>query len=258
MKLSNQVAIITGGGHGIGEAIAVRFAAEGASVMLTGTGRERLEATAAGIEKSGGRARVAAGSVADEAAVVAMVAGTLTAFGRVDILVNNAGIAGPTALATAVTRAEWDETLSINLTGAFLCAKHVMPHLIAQRSGRIINVTSIAGLVGYALRSPYCASKWGMIGLTHALALEGGESGITVNAIAPGPVSGERIERVIRDRAARTGASLAEVERSYVEPTALKRFVDPADIASAAVFLASEEARSITGETISVSAGFGV
>ena len=127
----------------------------------------------------------------------------------------------------------------------------------AHGQGRIINITSVAGLIGYARRSPYAASKWGMIGLTRSLALELGEAGVTVNAIAPGSVRGERIANVVRDRATSLGKSIAEIEDEfYVQPTALKRMLDPEEIAGAALFLASDEARGITGETLGVTAGF--
>jgi NAD(P)-dependent dehydrogenase (short-subunit alcohol dehydrogenase family) len=153
-------------------------------------------------------------------------------------------------------REDWERTLAVNLTGAFLCAKYALPHLIAQRGGRIINIASVAGLTGYAMRSPYAASKWGMIGFTRSLALEVGEHGITVNAIAPGAVRGERIANVVRDRAASLGRSPEEIEREvYVAPSALKRMLDPDEIAATALFLASDEARGITGETVSVTAG---
>jgi NAD(P)-dependent dehydrogenase (short-subunit alcohol dehydrogenase family) len=258
MKLSQRVAIVTGGGHGIGRAIALRFAAEGAALMLAGTGRERLDATAREIGERGGRARIALTDVADEAAVAAMTAATLAAFGGLDILVNNAGIAGPTAAVADLALDQWERTLAINLTGAMLCAKHALPHLIARGGGRIINITSVAGFIGYALRSPYAASKWGMIGLTRTLALEAGAHGVTVNAIAPGSTRGERMSRVIRDRAAALGRTEREVEDEYLAPTALKHMVEEDEIAGTALFLASEEARSITGETISVSGGFRV
>jgi NAD(P)-dependent dehydrogenase (short-subunit alcohol dehydrogenase family) len=256
MKLDGKVSIVTGGGRGIGRAIALRFAAEGADVVVSGTTKETLDRVAGEIRESGRRALAVVADVADEADAERLVAGALDEFGGIDILVNNAGIAGPTALATDVTREDWDRTLAVNLTGAFLCAKHVLPHLIKRRGGRVINITSIAGLKAYAWRSPYSASKWGMIGLTQSLAEEVGRHDITVNAIAPGPVRGPRIESVIRNRAAQLNRSFEDVERDYVEPTALKRMVEEEDIAAMAVFLASEEGRNITGETLNISSGY--
>jgi len=257
VKLAHKVAIVTGGGRGIGRAIAMRFAAEGAAVTLAGTGRDHLEATAAEIAAAGGRAQAVVADVSDEPAVARMTEATVGRFGRLDILVNNAGIAGPTAAVADAALAEWERTLAINLTGAFLCSKHAVPHLIAAGAGRVINITSVAGFIGYALRSPYAASKWGLIGFTRSLALEVGAHKITVNAIAPGAVRGERIGAVVRDRAAALGRSEAEVEREfYVDTTALKQMVDPEEIAATALYLACDDARSITGETVTVSAGF--
>jgi NAD(P)-dependent dehydrogenase (short-subunit alcohol dehydrogenase family) len=257
MRLSGKVAIVTGGGRGLGRAIALRFASEGAAVTIAGTNRENLEATAAAIAAAGSRSLAVVADVAGEPAVVNMVSAALREFGRLDILVNNAGITGPTAPVAEARCEDWERTLAVNLTGAFLCAKHAIPHLVAQRNGRIINITSIAGRIGYAMRSAYAASKWGMIGLTRSLALELGAHGITVNAIAPGAVRGERIGNVVRDRAAALGKTAAEIEREFfVEPTALKRMLDPEEIAATALFLASDEAAGITGETIGVTAGF--
>jgi len=257
VKLGDRVAIITGGGRGIGRAIAKRFVSEGASVVLAATGREGLEETAAEVRAAGGRALVQTTDVADEASVARMVAATMKEFGRLDVLVNNAGVSGPTANVVEIERADWDRTLAVNVTGAFLCSKHAVPHMIARRGGRVINITSIAGLIGYALRSPYAVSKWGMIALTRSLALEVGEHGITVNAIAPGAVRGERVETVIRTRAAKLGKAPEDVEREFfIEPTALKRMVGVEDIAATALHLASDDAANITGETITVSAGF--
>jgi NAD(P)-dependent dehydrogenase (short-subunit alcohol dehydrogenase family) len=257
VRFTGKVALITGGGRGIGRAIALRFVSEGAAVMLAATKREALEATAAEIRKAGGRATTAVADVSDEAAVKKMIAATLSELGRLDILVNNAGIGGPTQRVVDMERADWDRTLAVNVTGAFLCSKHAIPHMVARKSGRILNITSIAGLMGYPLRSPYAVSKWGMIALTRTLAGELGEHGITVNAIAPGAVQGERVEGVIAARAAALGRPASDVERElFVEPTALKRMVGPDDVAATAAFLASDDAANITGETISVSAGF--
>jgi NAD(P)-dependent dehydrogenase (short-subunit alcohol dehydrogenase family) len=256
MKLDGKVAIITGGGRGIGRAIALRFAAEGAAVAVAGTTRETVDAVAQQIREGRGRALALITDVADESQVGHMVSATLGELGSIDILVNNAGIAGPTALVPELSREDWDRTIAVNLTGAFLCAKHTLPHLIERRSGRIINITSIAGLRAYAYRSPYAASKWAMIGLTRTLAEEAGRYNITVNAIAPGPVRGPRIDSVIRSRAAAMNRSVEDVERDYVEPTALKRMVDEEDIAAMALFLASEEGRNITGETLNISSGY--
>jgi NAD(P)-dependent dehydrogenase (short-subunit alcohol dehydrogenase family) len=257
MVLSGKVALVTGGGRGLGRAIALRFANHGAAVAVTGTGREHLEATAREIVNAGGRSLAVVADVAKEVDVERMVAATVRELGGVDILVNNAGIAGPTAAVAEARCEEWERTLAVNLTGAFLCAKHAIPHLIARPGGRIINITSVAGLIGYAMRSAYAASKWGMIGLTRTLALELGAHGVTVNAIAPGSVRGERIANVVRARAQSLGRSIEEIEREfYVEPTALKRMLDPEEIADTALFLASDAARGITGETIGVTAGF--
>jgi NAD(P)-dependent dehydrogenase (short-subunit alcohol dehydrogenase family) len=257
VKLAGKVAIVTGGGRGIGRAISLRLAAEGAAVTVSGTGRAHLDATAAEIGANGGRAMLSITDVSDEAAVRRMVADTLAAFGRIDILVNNAGISGPTAPIIELDLAGWERTLAVNTTGAFLCAKHALPSMIERRAGRVVNITSVAGRIGYALRSPYAVSKWGMIALTRSLALEVGEHGITVNAIAPGAVRGERIGDVVRARAAATGQTPEAIERDFFTgTTALKRLVEPEEIAAAVIYLCSEEARNVTGETLDVSAGF--
>ncbi|HEY6328985.1 MAG TPA: SDR family oxidoreductase [Blastocatellia bacterium] len=256
VKLEGKVSIVTGGGRGIGRAISLRFAREGSSIVVSGTSEQYLAEVARRINESGGKAVPCVADVADEQAVEHLIGIALAEFGRIDILVNNAGIAGPTAPITKVDASDWERTLAVNLTGAFLCAKHALPHMIEQRSGRIINITSVAGLKGYALRGPYSASKWGMIGLTKTLALEAGRYNITANAIAPGPVRGERIDAVINKRATEMGRTVEEVEREYVSQIALGRMVEENDIAETALFLASEEGGNISGETLTVAGGF--
>jgi NAD(P)-dependent dehydrogenase (short-subunit alcohol dehydrogenase family) len=256
MRLPNQAAIVTGGGQGIGKAIALKLAREGADVLVSGRHRDTLENTAREIEELGRRSVVAVTDVSQESQVSAMVEAALQDFGRIDILVNNAGVAGPTAPIANVSRDEWDQVLAVNLTGAFLCARAVIPHMIERRSGKIVNISSIAGKLAYALRGPYAASKWGMIGLSRTLAQELGPHNIQVNAICPGPTAGERMRGVIAGRARELGQSEAEVERLYVEGTALKRMVDPDHVAAMVVLLVSNEGSSITGEAIDVSAGY--
>jgi NAD(P)-dependent dehydrogenase (short-subunit alcohol dehydrogenase family) len=255
MKLAGKVAVITGGGKGIGRAIALLFAKEGAKVLLNGTTKDAIEAVAAEINGSGGEAKTFHADIADEDNVKRMMETALTEFGKIDILVNNSGIAGPTAPVVKVNLEDWERTFAINLTGAFLCAKYALPSMIEQKSGCVLNITSVGGLGGYPLRSPYSASKWGMIGLTKTLALEVGRYNINVNAIAPGPVRGPRIESVIQKRAEEMGVSFEQVEQEMLAGTALKRMVENEDIAAMALFLAAEEGRNITGETINISGG---
>jgi len=256
MMLANQTAIVTGGGHGIGRAIALALGREGADVVICGRQLDALNETAAMIAKLGVRSLALVADVAKEDQVNAVVATTLKELGRISILVNNAGVAGPTAPITAIDKKQWDEVLAINLTGAFLFAKAVIPHMIERRSGRIVNIASIAGKMAYALRSPYSASKWGMIGLSRTLAQELGPHNILVNAICPGPTAGERIQNVIAGRARELGRPIDEVERLYLDGTALKRMVDPDHVAAMVVFLVSPQGSSITGEAIDVTAGY--
>ena len=256
LKLANRVAIVTGGGHGIGKAIALTLAQHGAKVMICGRQKELLEAAAKEIEATWTETAMSITDVSDEAQVQALVSATLERFSTIDILVNNAGVVGPTSPVTSVTRADWDEVMAVNLTGAFLCAKAVSPHLIKQRSGKIVNIASIAGKLAYALRSPYAASKWGMLGLSQTLALELGQYNIQVNAVCPGPTAGDRMQSVISKRAEELGLPEQDVEKLYVESTALKRMVDPRHVAATVLFLASSESDSITGEAWDVSAGY--
>jgi NAD(P)-dependent dehydrogenase (short-subunit alcohol dehydrogenase family) len=255
MKLENQTAIVTGGGRGIGKAIALALAREGANVVVCGRHEDTLQQTEREIAELGRRALALVINVSRDEEVEALVQSTLAEFGSVNVLVNNVGIVGPTAPITGVTRAEWDETLAVNLTSAFLCCRAVLPSMIERNSGKIINISSVAGRMAYALRAPYAVSKWGMIGLTKTLAQEAGPHGIQVNAVLPGPTAGERMQHVIDQRAQELGRSSAEVEKDYVAATALKRMVDPEHVAAMVVFLASSDGDSITGQAIDVTAG---
>ena len=192
----------------------------------------------------------------NNATLEALVAKARDEFGPADILVNNAGIAGATARVDEISPESWNDTIAVNLTGAFFCARAVVPDMIERGSGRIVNISSVAGKIGYALRTPYAASKWGLIGLSRSLANELGEYGIRVNAICPGPVDGPRMQAVFEGRAAALKKSVDEVKETYLQTTALRRMVQPEDVATTVVFLASQAADTITGQALDVSSGY--
>jgi NAD(P)-dependent dehydrogenase (short-subunit alcohol dehydrogenase family) len=257
-SLAGKIAIVTGAGRGIGRAIALELAAEGAHVAVAGQDRGQLEATVAEIARAGGRALATNVNVTREDLVLSLVQHVRAGLGPVEILVNNAVIIGSTASVDQISRTEWDEVLAVNLTGAFLCCRAVLPGMIERRGGKIINIASMAGKMAYPLRSPYAVSKWGLIGLTLTLAQEAGEHDIQVNAVCPGPVEGERIRKVIADRALQLGQAQEAVTRDYLARAALKRMVRGEDVARLVAFLASPAADNITGQAIDVSAGYGL
>ena len=240
--------LITAGAGGIGLAIARAFHAQGARVYLCDVDEaalQRVESELIGILAT-------RCSIGDRDAVTAMVADAAGRLGGSDVLVNNAGIGGPTSPLHELDPAEWDRVLRINLTGAFDVSRCAIPHLIRSGRGVIINMSSAAGRFGYANRSPYSASKWALIGMTKTLSLELGQHGVRVNAIAPGAVAGERAERVFQGRAQASGRSIEEEKRMGLANQSLKDLVDPRDIAALAVFLASDAARSISGQVIPI------
>jgi NAD(P)-dependent dehydrogenase (short-subunit alcohol dehydrogenase family) len=260
MRLQNKVAIITGGGKGIGRTISSAFTSEGASVVMAARTRSRLEETAEEIRAQGGNAQAIQTDITDESQIERMVGEAIEAYGRIDILVNNSGIAGPTARVVDLDLAAWNEVFAVDLTGAMLCAKHVLKHMIPQKSGVIINIVSEGGRSGdgrsgYPMRSPYCCSKAGLIALTETLSIEVGEYNIRVNAISPAAVRGERIINVVKGRSEATGLSFEEVMSTLVENYSLKRPAEESEIAAAAVFLASDESSAITGQTLVTNCG---
>lgn len=256
MRLKDKVAIVTGGGSGIGRAIALSFASEGASVVVAARTLSRLEETVGEIERAGGTAAAVRTDVSDEAMVRSMVETTIGRYGRVDVLVNNSGISGPTANVADMELDAWNEVLAVNLTGAMLCAREVLKDMTSRRSGSIVNISSGAGRSGFPMRSPYSVSKWGIEGLTRTLALEAGRNDIRVNCIAPGFVTGERMEKVMTARAEATGLNYEDLVKKAASGYALKRPVTPEEVAAVAVFLASDESAGITGQTVGVDAGY--
>jgi len=255
MRLDNKVAIVTGGGVGIGRAISLAFAAEGAAVVIAAPNLPEMEEVADDIRSKGGKATAIYTDISHEDQVKRMVAQTLSEYGQVDILVNNSGIAGPTANVVDVKLDDWNEVLTINLTGAMLCAREVLRSMLTRQSGNIINISSDAGIKGFPMRSPYSVSKWGIIGLTQTLAIEVGKYNIRVNCIAPGPVEGARIDGVYKARAKALGITYQEVRNRATANASLGRLITATEVASGAVFLASDESSGLTGETLSVTAG---
>jgi NAD(P)-dependent dehydrogenase (short-subunit alcohol dehydrogenase family) len=180
---------------------------------------------------------------------------TLKEFGRIDILVNNSGIAGPTATVHEITPEQWDETFNVNLRGAFLCCRAVVPVMIKQGHGKIINVSSSAAKKPLANRTPYVATKMGLIGFTRGLATELGKFNINVNAICPGPVEGPRIEMVIDQVAEKEGVSREVIRQRFLSQSPLNSLISAEDVAKLAVFLASEDSNKMTGQDLNVTAG---
>jgi NAD(P)-dependent dehydrogenase (short-subunit alcohol dehydrogenase family) len=249
--LTDKIALITGGGSGIGKAIAVRFAAAGARVTVSGRTPESIEQVAAQINGLAIRA-----DVSRESDVAELFRKIQSQYGRLDILVNNAGMPGPITPVSEMDTALWDECMAVNVRGAMLCMKQAARIMTVQGSGSIVNMSSLMGLQGYPMRSAYSASKFALIGMTQAVAREVGPHGVRVNALCPGAVSGELMDRVVARRAATEGKTPEEIIRkNYMEAAALRRWVDPEEVAEAALFLASDAASSITGETLKVDAG---
>lgn len=244
MRFENQVAVVTGSGRGIGHAIAVRLAKEGARVASVSRTEANAQKTADEINATrADAAKAYAVDVADQAAVQKAAAQIFEDFGRVDILVNNAGVTRD-GLSMRMSMEDWDTVLNTNLKGAFNFIQAVMRPMIKQRSGRIINISSIAGLTGNAGQANYSASKAGLIGLTKTLARELASRGITVNAVAPGLIETDM-----------TTVLSEEIRQAILQKVPLGKLGEPDDIAGAVAYLASPEAKYITGQVLTVDGG---
>jgi NAD(P)-dependent dehydrogenase (short-subunit alcohol dehydrogenase family) len=255
MLLKEKIAVITGAGRGIGRAIALAYAQEGAQVVLAARSVEALQETQAELAGLGGTGIVLPTDISDPDAIEALVTQTLAHFGRIDILVNNSGIGGPSAPLWEIEPSEWEGTFKVNVTGTYLCCRAFLPHMIKQRAGCIVIIGSMTGKRPLLNRTPYAASKMALVGLARTLAWETGPYNIRVNVISPGPVEGKRIEWVIRTQAEAKGISVGEARQQFTSGSPLGQLVAASDVADAAVFLASDKAKAITGEDLNVSAG---
>lgn len=239
---------ITAGASGIGLSHARGFLGQGARVAVTDRDGEALAALAV----SDPDILALEADVTDEAALRGAVARAVEAFGGLDVVCANAGTGGPAGALETLDAAEWRACIDVNLTGAFLTAKHTIPHLRRGDSPLLLFTSSTAGLFGYPGRGPYNAAKWALTGLTKTLAMELGQDGIRVNAIAPGAVEGARMERVLTAEAAAHGRSVEDMRAQYVKGVSMRAWVTAEDITQTALFLASPAARRISGQVIPV------
>jgi 3-hydroxybutyrate dehydrogenase len=254
MVLKGRVALVTGGGTGIGLAIAQEFAREGAQVAIGSRAPAHVKEGEAALNARGGEALPLQMDVTDESSVCAAVEAVVKRFGQIDILVNNAGISGRTPI-NDPDSSRWEAILATNLTGAYLCSKQVLRVMKDHAQGRVINLSSVLGRFGVPGYAAYCAAKHGIIGFTKALALEVAERGITVNAICPTWVNTAMATQGIEETAAILGIPPEEFRRQAVQAVPIHRMVEPWEVGALAVYLASPAAAAITGQAVNICGG---
>jgi 3-oxoacyl-[acyl-carrier protein] reductase len=259
MKLAERIALVTGAAKGMGWEICLTLAREGADLALAARDAAPLETLAREIEGLGRRALVVPCDVTDERAVERMVSRAREAYGRIDILVNAAGVTGPIETPVQNIDAEaFRAVLETNIMGTFLPIKHVLPGMIERRYGKVVNISGTSGLRGYKYRAAYSSSKWALRGLTRTVALEAGPHNVNVNALHPGIVAGDRMDRLCRDKARTRGWTPEQVYQEYVGEMALRRVTTARDIANAVLFLVSDDSANMTGQSVTVDGGWDV
>lgn len=255
MDAEGRVVVVTGAGHGIGREIALAFACRRDTVALAGRSESALMAVGAEVGELGGRALVVRTDVRDEDSVAELTRRVRDEFGHIDVLCANSGVTGPTAPLWDVTPTEWNETFAVNVFGTYLCCRAVLQPMFERRRGSILIIGSMTGKRPMARRAPYAASKMALVGLTRTLAVEAGAYGVRVNLVSPGPVAGPRLDGVIAREAAASHVPIEDVRAEMLADLALPRFVEAADVAAAAVFLAGDGAAAITGADLNVASG---
>lgn len=240
--------LVTAGANGIGLAIARAFAGEGAKVHICDVDTDALKT----LKTSDPALTQSVCDVSDRTAVKSMFEDATKVLGGLDALINNAGIAGPTAKVEEMNPEDWDRCLNICLTGQFNCTRLAVPLLRESKNASIVNISSAAGRLGFAMRSPYAAAKWGVIGFTKSLSIELGPDNIRVNAILPGLVAGDRQRRVLEAKAQQRGISFAEMEQTAFSYTSIKDYVTPQQLADQIVFMCSPRGKTISGQAISI------
>lgn len=248
MGIANLRVLVTAGAAGIGLGVARAFVREGAKVFICDVDQPALDTLA----KSDPALDHSVCDVADRAAVARLFDTAIAKLGGLDVLVNNAGIAGPTGRVEDIHPEDWDRCVAVCLTGQFNCARLAVPHLRKSKNASIVNLSSAAGKFGFAMRAPYAAAKWGVIGFTKSLAVELGDAGIRVNAILPGLVAGDRQRRVLEAKAQQLGISYKEMEARAFSFTSIKDYVTAEQLADQIVFLASPRGKTISGQAISI------
>lgn len=256
MRLKDRVALITGGGRGIGRVIAERFAGEGAAVMLAGLTEGDLQATAGAIQKAGGWVAYLVGDVSEEANVTRLVEATRGELGEIDILVNNAGVYPTMKALHEVPLEEWERVMRVNLRAPFLLLRAVLPGMVERGRGVVLNIASISGKAAFPWSGAYGASKAGLIQLSRTAAAEVARNGVRVNALCPGPVAGTRMHAQLRRELAEKMNLSAEEVAEQVDGSLLQgRPQRPEEVAAAALFLCSDDASAITGQAVNVDGG---
>jgi 3-hydroxybutyrate dehydrogenase len=252
--LSGRTAVVTGGGRGIGEAVARRLASAGVSVLVAARTTEEVETVASSIRDANGQAWSAVCDVTDERSVEALASSAADRLGRVDILINNAGVTGSSPL-HRTSLEDWNRMLAVNATGSFLCTRSFLPPMVEAGWGRVVNVASVAGLHGARYIAAYAASKHAMVGLTRAASAEVAGTGVTVNAVCPGYVDTAMTDQSIARIMEKTGRTAAEARAAILKSSPLGRLIAPEEVADAVVYLCGDAASGVNGQALVIDGG---